>query len=259
MSSICGFNMKLMFLDESGHHNLDPQKADPTYPIFVLCGCIFNEEYYQDHVIKKFSDLKKYFFGSKNIIFHTLEMTRPLKTKERRYDKLNDPDFRIKFYQGLNKFIEEIEFILVACVIKKPIHIQKYGLSALDPYLLSFDNLLNEFILELKKAEQGKIIAERRNSVLDNQLELAWLNAKINGTDAVKGSNIKEKIENLYLTPKSANEAGLQIADLVANPVGRNVLRIPTKPNHEVDYVLLEKKFSKKRKDGSFGLIILPK
>jgi len=251
--------MKLMFLDESGHHNLDPQKIDPTYPIFVLVGCIFDEKYYQEDVIKKFNEFKKSFFSSEDIILHTLEMTRPLKTKERRYDKLSDPDFRVKFYQALNTLLEEIEFTLVACVIKKPAHLEKYGVSALDPYLLSFDILLNEFVLSLPKGERGKIIAERRNSVLDNQLELAWLNTKINGTEKVKGSDIKEKIESLSMTPKSANEIGLQIADLVATPIGRHILEIPRKPGHGVEYVVLEKKFRKRRKHASSGLTILPK
>ena len=101
---------------------------------------------------------------------------------------------------------------------------------------------------------QGKIIAEKRNDNLDNQLELAWLNLKINGTKNVKGSDIKEKIESLSMIPKSTNEAGLQIADLVANPIGRFVLEIKkAEPGHEVDYIILEKKLR------STGLTILPK
>lgn len=73
-------------------------------------------------------------------------------------------------------------------------------------------------------------------------------------------SEIKEKIENLYMTPKSQNEAGLQIADLIASPIGRYVLGIKSKPEHEVKYSVLEKKLSRKKKDDeNLGLIILPK
>lgn len=252
--------MKIMFIDESGHHNLDPQTSDPNYPIFVLCGCIFDETYYQDVVIKKFNEFKKEFFESDDIILHTREMTRPTKTKERRFDKLSDPEFRIKFYGALNKFIEEIEFILVACVIKKPQHIERYSLEAVDPYLLSFNHLLTPFTLEIPKDEQGKIIAEKRNSDLDNKLELAWLDIKINGTQFLTGSEVKDKVENLSLIPKSVNEAGLQIVDLVAGSIGRSVLGTKSKPNHEVRYSVVENKLSKKKKDREqLGLIILPK
>ena len=37
--------MKIMFLDESGDHSLD--KIDKSYPMFVLAGCIFDQEYYE--------------------------------------------------------------------------------------------------------------------------------------------------------------------------------------------------------------------
>ena len=229
-------------------------KIDPKYPIFVLCGAIFDEKYYQDKVINKFNELKKKFFGSEDIILHTLEMTRPSKYKDNRFSKLINADFRKEFYKALNEFLEEVNFILVACIIKKSAHLEKYGADALDPYLLSFNNLLDEFIPELPEGEQCKIIAERRDDNLDNQLELAWLNLKINGTENFKGSEIKDRVENLSMTLKSTNEAGLQIADLLANPIGRFVLDIKkTEPGHEIDYSILEKKLR------SNGLIILPK
>lgn len=245
--------MKLMFIDESGHHNLDPKTIDPKYPIFVLCGCIFDEENYKK-VVTKLNQLKIDFFGTAEIIFHTLEMTRPSKYKQNKFAKLINAEFRKKFYKALNKFLEKIEFALVSCIIKKSAHLDKYGTTALDPYLLSFNVLLDEFIAELPSSERGKIIAEKRNANLDNQLELAWLNLKINGTENVKGSDIKEKIETLSMIPRLANEAGLQIADLVANPIGRHVLYLEKKePGHEVKYSVLEKKIKKGK------LTILPK
>jgi hypothetical protein len=245
--------MKILFIDESGHHNLDPKKIDPKYPIFVLSGCIFDQKYYEGEVIEKFNKLKKDFFDSDAIILHTLEMTRPSKYKQARFAKLINANFRKEFYKALNNFLEEIKFKLISCIIKKSAHLEKYGASALDPYLLSFNFLLDEFINELKKDEKGKIIAEKRNDILDNQLELAWLNFKINGTEIAKGSEIKEKIEALYTTPKSSNEAGLQIADLVANPIGRYILNIKkNEPGHEVNYDILRKKLRTE-------LVILPK
>lgn len=242
-----------MFIDESGHHSLNPATIDPKYPIFVLCGCIFEEEYYKE-AVKKLNKLKTDFFGSDKVIFHTLEMTRPSKYKNNNFVKLIDKDFRKRFYKALNKFLEEIKFVLVSCTIKKSAHLEKYGTATLDPYLLSFNSLLDEFIKELKVGEKGKIIAERRDAILDNQLELAWLNLKINGTENIKGSEIKERIENLYMTPKSSNEAGLQIADLVANPIGRYVLKLKkSELGNEVEYEVLKKKLN------STGLTILPK
>jgi hypothetical protein len=242
-----------MFIDESGHHSLDPKTIDPKYPIFVLCGCIFEEKNYEK-VIRKMNGLKKDLFGTDKIIFHTLEMTRPSKYKQSEFAKLINAKFRKEFYKTLNMFLSETEFTLVSCVIKKSAHLEKYGTAALDPYLLSFNVLLDEFTSELSRGEKGKIIAEKRSSNLDNQLELAWLNLKINGTEKVKGAKIKEKILSLSIVPKSPSEVGLQIADLAANPIGRHILKIQkTKPGNEIVYKVLAKKM------GSSGLTVLPK
>lgn len=241
-----------MFIDESGDHNLDPKKVQSSYPIFILAGCVFDEEYYKERFTPRFNEFKKEFFGNDDLTLHMLELTRPHRSKDKRYLKLREHEFRIKFYAALNKLIFETDFTLIACVIKKVDHVTKYGLEALDPYLLSFDRLLNKMIHGLKEDQKAKLIAEKRNDNLDNQLELAWLNAKISGTAKVQATILKDKIEDLRMIPKSANEPGIQLADLVASPIGRHILNIQRKLGHEIAFEVLEKKLGSK-------LTILPK
>lgn len=251
--------MKIMYIDESGDHNLDPQKVDKTYPIFVLCGIIFDENYYNDEFKKIFSSFKIKHFGSDDICLHTLEMVRPRKSKDSRFNKFLVPSFRKAFYQDLGVLINESKIKIIACVIKKEDHFLKYNLQALDPYLLSFDNLLNRFIYDLKNGEKGKIIAEKRDDLLDNQLELAWLNVKISGTRKVKPSEIKEKIEDLKLLNKKINEPGLQLADLIASPIGRIVLKKTKRSGNEINFDFIKRKF--RNKNGrilNYGLTIVP-
>lgn len=250
-----------MFLDESGDHNLDPKKVDSSYPLFVLAGCIFEQAYYEKVVVPAFNKLKVDFFDSTDIIFHTAEMIRPSKSKEKRFVKLIQADFRVRFYSALNGLLDKTDFKLAACVINKRDHLEKYGMVALDPYLLSFDNLLNRFIFQIKTPEQGIIYAERRGGILDNQLDIAWLNTKVNGTQFVRGSEVKDKIEGLKMIPKSKNETGLQIADFVASPIGRKMLKIKQKQGHEVDFEVLKKKFicDKSGKILNYGLTVFPK
>jgi hypothetical protein len=248
-----------MFIDESGDHNLDPKKVDKTYPIFVLCGIVFDENYYNHSFKKIFSTFKIKHFGSDDICLHTLEMVRPKKSKDPRFKKFLEPSFRKVFYQDLGAMINESEIKIIACVIKKEDHFMKYNLQALDPYLLSFDNLLNRFVYDLKNGEKGKIIAEKRDDLLDNQLELAWLNVKISGTRKVRPSEIKEKIEDLKLSNKKINEPGLQLADLIASPIGRIVLRKKKRNGNEIDFDFIKVKF--RNKNGrilSYGLTIIP-
>lgn len=249
-----------MFIDESGDHNLDPKKVDDSYPIFVLAGCIFDVDYYRSVAIPEVNHLKESFFGGTDIIFHTAEMVRPLRSRERRYAALVDKDFRIKFYSAINDLLSGLDFKLVACVIHKKDHWDRYGLAAADPYLLSFDNLLNRFIFQMKYPDSGEIIAEKRDPVLDNQLELTWLKSKVSGTDLVRGIEISKKIDEFRTIPKSRNEIGLQITDLVVSAIGRHILGLREKPGHEVSFSVLEKKFiSRNSSYLKCGLTILPR
>jgi len=101
------------------------------------------------------------------------------------------------------------------------------------------------------------IVAEQRNSTLDHQLELAWLNLKISGTAQVRATEIERKVVGLNLRDKRANIAGLQLADLVVSPIGRHVIG---KPDSE-DFKIIERKFRRAGRESYLGpgLVVLPK
>ena len=103
----------------------------------------------------------------------------------------------------------------------------------------------------------GVIVAERRGPTLDHELELAWLNLKIQGTRFMQARQVERRIQSLILKSKAANSAGLQLADLVVTPIGRKVLGKPVKE----DYEIVESRFrrsSSGRIEG-YGLVVLPK
>jgi len=205
--------MKLLFLDESGDHNLE--KIDKQYPLFVLSGVVFDSEYYRKAVKQSVRRFKKKLFKTDKIILHTADITR----NKNGFEELKELKFRQKFYQELNSLMKNLDFTIIACAIKKDKHLARYGLAAIDPYMLSLDFIVERFIFMLSaQREKGIIIAESRNSLLDNQLELAFLNLKIQGTKFLGPGKIKEKIKGLKIIPKARNEVGLQVADLVATP-----------------------------------------
>jgi hypothetical protein len=151
-----------------------------------------------------------------------------------------------------------LEYQAVACVVKKQDHLARYGVAALDPYLLSLDILVERFCLDVRTAtEGGTIVAERRDPTLDRLLELAWQNLKVQGTRFVRSHVIRERISGLSLRAKSADVAGLQLADLVVTPIGRAVLGKPVRDDYEIVHRKL-RRGPKGEADG-FGLVILPK
>lgn len=244
--------MKTLFIDESGDHNLE--KIDRQYPVFVLAGVIFDNDYYNKIAKEKIKKFKLKIFGTDKIILHTADISR----NKNGFEALADKKFRDIFFKELYALVESLQFEIVATGIQKKKHLLRYGIAAVDPYLLSLDFLVERFIFSLDDCkEKGLIIAESRGNQLDNQLQLAWLDLKIKGTRFLSPTRISEKIMDFKILPKSQAIGGLEIADFVVSPIGRKIMGKPIKD----DFRVIKKKF---RRDGSnkimgHGLVVFPK
>lgn len=211
--------MKIMFLDESGDHSLTV--IDPQYPVFVLGGIIVDAEYAEGELEAHVRQFKREVFGDEDIILHTREISRNLNS----FGGLKDPEFREFFYLKLNALMRDLEYSIVACVIRKDSHLAKYGVSALDPYHFSLHVLVERFCFDVGYGlDGGVIIAECRDATLDDQLQLVWESLRIRGTSHMPAAIIKQRIVGLEPRAKAENIAGLQIADLVVSPIGRKIL-----------------------------------
>ncbi|MCX6877622.1 MAG: DUF3800 domain-containing protein [Verrucomicrobia bacterium] len=244
--------MKTLYLDESGDHNLEI--IDPQYPVFVLGGVVMEDQYAADVAQPRVDQFKMELFGTKSIILHTADIVR----NRNGFERMKDSGFRQEFFAKLNTLIENLDFQVLACGIRKTDHLSRYGPAALDPYFLSLNVLVERFCLELGKVSDGGwIIAEKRGPELDREMDLAWLNLKIQGTKFMQASWIDERICGLRLRGKAAELAGLELADLVVTPIGRHLIGKQTKE----DFRIIERKF--RRSPGGehlgWGLVVLPK
>jgi hypothetical protein len=243
--------MKTLFLDESGDHDLI--NIDRKYPAFVLAGCILD---IKDHELltEDLNKFKERLFGTKNLILHYADYTR----NKNGFEKVKERDFRNDFFEGINNLIVNHDYILLACIVDKHKHNEKYGYNAMNPYLLSLNLIVERFIFYLKKVnEVGKIIAESRNTQLDNELDLAYLNLKISGTRYLTPKEITTNIQQFAIKKKEENVAGLQLVDSLVTPIGRKYLNLK---NFYLEYDNIKRKFRKKRcgKYKGYGLMILP-
>jgi hypothetical protein len=243
--------VKVLFLDESGDHNLSV--IDPQYPLFVLGGVIVEQDYADGTLTDELNTFKQAQFGRTDIILHTADITR----NKNGFEGLKDKVFRDQVYNGLNALMRRLQYSVVACAIRKDAHLSRYGVAALDPYMLSLHVLVERFCFDIGNVSGGgAIVAERRDPTLDRELDLAWLNLKIQGTRYVKAKAINDRIVGLNLRPKSDNIAGLQLADLVVSPIGRHVMGRQDKE----DWAIVHEKFRRSRsgKVEGFGLVVLP-
>ena len=243
--------MKVLFLDESGDHSLSV--IDPQYPIFVLGGIIVDRDYAEGPMTQALNQFKLDMFGRDDMVLHTADITR----NRNGFENMKDSEFRNHFYTQLNALMDNLQYTVVACAIRKDEHYNRYGLAAVDPYLLSFGILVEQFCFDVEnQSDGGIIIAERRNPTMDRTLELAWLNIRINGTASVQASVVASRITSLNLRAKRDNIAGLQLADLVVSPIGRHILGKPDKE----DWRIVERKLRRSRygEIEGYGLVTLP-
>jgi len=231
--------VKVLFLDESGDHNLSV--IDPQYPLFVLGGAIVDQDYSEGAL------------QDEHIVLHTADIAR----NRNGFEGLKDASFRNRFYDALNALMRRLQCSVVACAIRKDEHLTRYGVAALDPYMLSLDVLVERFCFDIGDVSGGGVIvAEKRDPTLDRELELAWLNLKIQGTRYLQAKSIADRVIGLNLRAKADNIAGLQLADLVVSPIGRHVLGKPEKE----DWAIVQEKFRRSaggRIEG-YGLVVLP-
>lgn len=245
-----------MYLDESGDHKLN--KINPTYPIFVLGGVIASRQYVREVVDPRMRQFKLKHFGRDNVILHTVDM----RNNAGDFTFLTDPDRRSQFYSDLNAMLEDLDYQVVACVIRKDQHVTRYRENAADPYLLGLEVLIERFCMELgDDLDSGFISAEKRNPALDRELMEAWEELRTGGygTGYTSSRRIEERIIGFDLRNKKPNLAGMQLADLVITPIGRHVLGTPEKTD-QVQWSVVEGKLRRHR--GHYtgaGLVVLPK
>lgn len=242
--------MKLLFLDESGDHNLDT--IDPQYPVFVLGGVITDRQYMRATMVPRVRRLKREFFGREDIILHTADIARA----RNEFVALKDPNVKDRFLKAITTMMEDLDYLVVACAIDKPKYLTRHGTDGRDIYRYSLGILIERFCLEIgDNPDGGMIFAETRRPDLDRDLNLAWEAIKRRGVTYTGGNTIDRRIVDLSLKDKRLNIEGLQLADLIVSPIGRAVIG---KPTHD-DWRVVQSKF--RRHKGSYvgaGLKVLP-
>ena len=221
----------IVYVDESGDHGM--QNVDPNYPIFVLAFCVFYKRHYSEKVVPALEKFKFNNFGHDIVILHEREIR-----KELGLFKFSNEKEKLTFLDELTGIIDNSNFILISCVVDK----NKLGGRAADldnPYHLALGfclETLHEFLIE--KNQDGKkthVVFECRGKKEDKDLELEFRRV----CDSANRLGLQLPFEIIF-ADKRANSSGLQLADLVARPVGMSVLR-PEQKNRAFD--VLTRKF----------------
>lgn len=243
--------MLVLFLDESGDHNL--RVVDPLYPVFVLGGVLVDEADALGEMEDEVRRFKRELFGRDDLVLHTADVAR----NRNGFEALIDPIVRARFYERLNALVRSLRFEVLACAVRKDAYVARHGVSAADPYAVGLRVLVEQLCHAVGGAGGARIVAERRGPALDRQLDLAWAALRLQGAGSVTPATVRERIVGLEHRHKHENVAALQLADLVVSPIGRHVLG---KPERE-DFRVVEGKLRRRPGDGGYlgvGLTVLP-
>ena len=221
--------MKILFLDESGDHNLTV--IDVNYPLFVLGGVIVDKDYADGPLTEAFNDFKSRMFGRTDIVLHTADIVR----NRNGFERLQDVDFRVQFYNELNSLMRELPYEAVACAFHKKDYFERYGANAIDPYQLGL-RVMVELLCDIAVpgVRSGVIVAEKRGEPFDREVEETWRMLRARGSRCAEAEVIREAIQSLELRDKKENIIGLQLADLIVSPLGRHILGKPDRDDWKI-------------------------
>ena len=220
----------IVYLDETGDHTLG--LVDKDYPIFGLVLVICDTREYVQTIVPAVYQMKMDFFGHESIILRSYDIRK----QKGPYAFLSNAERRNEFYSRLNQIMGLKEYTLIASMIRKQHHKDRYGEAAANPYDLAMEFAIERLLPLLEQAGQTEVyvMAEARGKKEDDQLSLSFYRFVNEGNVYVSADRVKRIQFRLTFRTKEMNIIGMQMADLVAYPTARHVID-SGKPNPAYD------------------------
>lgn len=222
----------VVYVDESGDHGVE--KLDENYPVFVLALCIFHKTNYCEKVIPSVEKFKFNYFGHDHIILHEHEIRK----SKGDFSFLNTRELKERFISDLTNIISINNFIVASCVVDKRRLRERFP-KPLNPYNIALVHCIETLYQLLEEKGQAHlkthIVFECRGDKEDKDLELEFRRI----CDGEKKFKKNLPLEIIFAN-KKVNSSGLQLADLIARPIGLNYLK-PEQKNRA--YEVIKTKF----------------
>ncbi len=218
------FSEYIIYADESGDTGLT--RITPDTAIFVLVFCIFKKTDYYSIAKQSLAKLKFDFWGHDLPILHSSEIRKQIND----FNFLVDEEIRRIFLNRLNEIIRSIPFTIIPAAINKN-ELERHQ----NPYFLALASCMEQTYHFLESLDQSKhlthIVFENRGLKEDKELHLEFK----------KIANLGNLIEgtlpfDIQFANKKTNNYGLQLADLVAHPIARHLIK-KDQPNKAFDII----------------------
>ena len=198
--------MHLVYVDESGSPS--SLRTDPNYPIFVMAACVFDPDVYTSRLLPSLCALKIRHLGSDSPVLHESEIRKRLGV----FNFKGDVQARTAFIEGLSSVVQDCVPLVVAAVVGHSELERDVDQSALQALWYGFRE---------HSSGPSHWIFERRGKREDASVSRAF--------DALSASGATHEF-----VAKGRGLAGLEIADMLARPIGLSVLR-PSQSNRALE------------------------
>jgi len=257
-----------MYVDEVGNHDL--KSADnPNERYFSLSGVIVEAEHYRGVIHPEMTEMKRRHFETDPddpVILHRSDIVN----RRGPFSVLKDEERHAAYNEDVLSALARWNYTVVSALIDKLALREQYSVWQYDPYHYCLRVLLERYSLMLHEfSGRGDVMAESRGGREDMRLKKSYTRIYNEGSGQIESQRLRETITSheLKVKQKSKNISGLQLADLIAHPSRRHMLRdyMQIKYDREVfgDHIieiLVESKYRRSRtgKIEGYGIKVLP-
>ncbi len=255
-----------IYIDETGNSDLESSN-NPNHRYLSLTGVIVDLAFVSEMLHPNVEKLKVKHFNShpdEPLILHRKDIVKRLGP----YSILQDRKKEELFNADLLDLLKSSDYTVISVLIDKLEHVERYNVWKYDPYHYCLEVLIERYIFFLKDiGAVGDVMIESRGGKEDMRLKKSFSNLYASGSNYLPASLFSKFLtsKQLKVKPKSANIAGLQIADLLAHPSRKEILRdreIGKEDTYtfgnEIIKILKEKYYHKNGKITGYGKKILP-
>jgi hypothetical protein len=247
--------MHRMYVDEVGHADLRASN-DPKQRYLSLTGVVFDLEYHDTTVTQLVERLKQRHFSPRAdgqpLVFHRKELVNG----NYPFNALQDQERKKEFDEHLLWLLQRLDYVVLSTTIDKLEHLNHYTVWHHHPYHYCQEVLLERYAMWLnRRGERGDVFAESRGRREDFLLKKAFRFIYSNGTQHMRKADFQACLSqgDVKLYRKTANLAGLQLADLIAHPSfkvmmsKKNRQALPANFGGKIGKILEESKYDRSR------------
>jgi hypothetical protein len=195
---------------------------DPRQQYLGLTGVLMDADYEFTRFTEALNLIKKTVLGNEKVIFHRREILHA----QPPFECLNDPVKRAELDSALLNLMSFAAYKVITVVIDKKRLRDQYSVWQAEPYHYCMMCLMERYVQLLRRTpHKGDVLAESREKRDNKRLAKSYRYTYKHGTSFL-GAEVFQRClpTEIKLARKSENVAGLQLADLIANPCCRDLI-----------------------------------